>query len=266
MTLHSYLADGMATEADEEYEQTAIEVRLASPVTDTLSYIVGVYVDDSNLSNIQSVAVNGLVGAQFGHVYHGIPSQLQDSSTMSAFLSTTYNVSDDFRLIFGGRYTSQEKEYKRRNGACIDYLYNLFLGDETDGYTKQGTLPPNATDGSVGEITNCGTFNGYNDDRTSDNFMGEVVAQWDLNSDTVVYAKVGESVKSGGFNFSNTVTDSSKMEYDDETALGYEIGYKSMLLDGNAELNVTIFRTEFDDLQLQSLGNKRRSSASWCYW
>ncbi|WNC66963.1 TonB-dependent receptor [Thalassotalea nanhaiensis] len=253
--LGNYAGDVLGSEIDESYEQSAFELRVASPTDQTFSYVVGAYVDQGELVNVTGAAANFLLGADFGTSIVSHPAQMQDTDTMSVFASVTYNLSDDFRFIFGGRYTSQDKDYARENGSCELFGYNMLVNptaEDLNGYTKLADLPENAMDGTIGAVPLCGTFNGYKDSRTSENFMPEVVVQWDISDDAVIYAKVGESVKAGGFNFSGSLSRLKDVEYGDETALGYELGYKSSLLNGDAELNVTIFHTEFDDLQLQS--------------
>lgn len=41
-------------------------------------------------------------------------------------------------------------------------------------------------------------------------------------------------------------------EFDDETATGFEVGYKARLMDERLEVNAAIFYTEYDDLQVSS--------------
>ena len=47
--------------------------------------------------------------------------------------------------------------------------------------------------------------------------------------------------------------DPSILEYEPEEVLAYELGAKMSLLDGAAELNLAVFRMEYDDLQTSSL-------------
>lgn len=47
--------------------------------------------------------------------------------------------------------------------------------------------------------------------------------------------------------------DSSVLEYEDEEVLAYEIGAKMTMLGGAAQVNVALFRMEYDNLQVSSL-------------
>jgi len=100
--------------------------------------------------------------------------------------------------------------------------------------------------------------------------------QWDATDNAMLYASVSTGFKSGGYDeayssegevirLSDNIftgepngetipgADSSVLEYDPETVTAYEIGAKMTLLDGAAELNVAIFRSDYDDLQTSSL-------------
>ena len=67
----------------------------------------------------------------------------------------------------------------------------------------------------------------------------------------MLYAKVGTSAKSGGFVASTSIIPGF-FSYDDETGLGYEVGLKTSFADGAGELNVAVFSTDYEDLQLNS--------------
>ena len=68
----------------------------------------------------------------------------------------------------------------------------------------------------------------------------------------MVYGKAGRGAKFGGF---STFSDASPEDigYDDEEVIGYELGFKSRLADGAAELNLALFLNDFSDLQVVSL-------------
>ena len=99
--------------------------------------------------------------------------------------------------------------------------------------------------------------------------------QWDVGEDTMLYASVSTGFKGGGYDeaysgagyeirLANPFTgeptgesvpgnDPSILEYEAEEVLAYEVGAKMRLLDGAAELNLAVFRMEYDDLQTSSL-------------
>ena len=85
-------------------------------------------------------------------------------------------------------------------------------------------------------------------ERQDVNLIPKLSAQFDFRDDAMAYASVARGYKSGGFN-AQPVND-EQLEFDEEDALTYEIGIKSELLGRAARLNVSLFRTDFDGLQV----------------
>jgi len=228
----------------ETYEQTSFELRLTSPGGETLDYMVGLYYQDAELYNKNEGAYNldivlpafelcdvvGLCGLGWGEYVSN--DQVVDTELWSLYGNVTWTMTDTLRLVAGARYSDETKDADR-SGECA--FYDIASG----AVTAPGALF-------------CATFSdGIKGSRSSDNFMPEVVLQWDAGEDSMVYAKIGTSAKSGGFATASTILEDS-WEYDDETVITYELGYKARFADGNVEFNATLFRSEYDDLQVNS--------------
>jgi outer membrane receptor protein involved in Fe transport len=71
--------------------------------------------------------------------------------------------------------------------------------------------------------------------------------QWDATDETMLYASYTEGFKAGGFDARSNVQDN--FEFEEESATSFELGAKMSLDDGAAELNIAVYRTEYDDLQ-----------------
>ena len=226
----------------EEYKQYSGEIRVSSPEEEKISYIAGVYIQSGDLMNSQPGAYGPvLLGGPIGIVAPNVMTQ--DSKTYSAFLSMTNKLSDITRVIFGVRYVREDKDVTRDGSGCN--MIAIGYPGLADG-TLLGPAP-----------ALCTTYDGAVADRSSNNLMPEIIFQKDVSEEGMFYAKVGKSVKSGGFAFSGTVVHPeggtySETGYDDENATGTELGYKTRLLGGRAELNLTAFHTKFKDMQLNS--------------
>jgi iron complex outermembrane receptor protein len=220
----------------EEYEQASGELRLTSPGGETIDYVMGVYYQDSDLTsdqpNIQKLPP-GLVLPESDFYERGNNIFEQDATLWSAFVSLTWNVTDSFRVIGGGRYSDDDKDWSR--SSICEHSFD-------DG---ANWVPASFNAGA------CAQASDQNDNVSSDNFMPEIVAQYDWGDDTMVFAKYSESAKSGGAATGTSVPD-GELVYDDETAQGFEVGLKTSFADGMAELNVVAFYTEFDDLQVKT--------------
>ena len=229
----------------EEYEQTSIEIRLASPGGETFDYIVGGYYHTAELFSDQPNILNlGALAPDFAGLYEvGSTSLEQDADLWSVFASGTWNVSDTFRVIAGVRYADEEKDASRPTTCDLLVTEDAPLAPAFGG---AGYIPGGG-DLTGGNI--CAFIREFEDDRQSDNVMPELIVQWDSSDDTTFFAKVGTSAKSGGF---ATTGSALTIPYDDEEVIGYELGMKTRLADGLAELNVTLFRNEYEDLQVNS--------------
>jgi outer membrane receptor protein involved in Fe transport len=220
----------------EEYEQYSGEIRLTSPGGETFDYVVGIYYQDSTLTsdqpNIQQLPP-GFVLPDSNFLERGNNVFEQDATLWSGFVSVTWNMTDAFRLIGGGRYSDDDKDWTR-SSICQHSF------DEGANW-----VPASFNTGACALASDQGGNIG------SDNFMPEIVAQYDWGDDTMVFAKYSESAKSGGAATGTSVPD-GEIVYDDETAKGFEVGLKTSFADGMAEFNAVAFYTEFDDLQVKS--------------
>jgi len=156
------------------------------------------------------------------------------------FFQGTYKVSDDFRIIAGGRYTKEEKDATRKTKLAsfdsISYENSNPAGTSAITATILGLAPKVAM---------------YEGNRVENQFTPSLKFQYDVSDDIMVYGTAEKGFKSGGVNASPDATETSN-EFEPEEALGFELGIKSDLLDGSARLNAAIFRTEFDDMQVTS--------------
>ncbi|WNC73630.1 TonB-dependent receptor [Thalassotalea psychrophila] len=231
----------------EDYEQTSFELRLASPVSDSFNYIVGLYYQDSTLDRRSANIVNthylypvftgGAVNAS--HEWTEINLD-QNTEAMSAFANATWSFTDDMRLTFGARYITEDKDQLR----------------EAQNMIKMGDVWVPVP----GLLLFTATFDGLEQDRTSDNIMPEAMFQWDANDDTMFYAKAGTSAKSGGFAASLQIVDPDVLEYDDEEAFGLEAGVKGSFSENMGDYTIALFRTEYDDLQVNTYDEAGQST------
>lgn len=247
--------------SEEAYEQTSFELRFASEVGETFEYITGFYYQDSELEfadqfllPADSILIGALNAASppFGSLIAGTSAPRafqQDSESWSAFIQFTYNISDDLRLTLGGRYSDEEKDASR----SLD-VANLDGSDITDPVAKAQ---------AVGVYTGVFLLEPHNlkDSISEDNFAPLITAEYDVNEEVMVYATASQGFKSGGFDVRSNASPetpfpSGAFDYGEEEATSFEIGAKTTLLDGAAELNFALFFTQYDDLQVSVFDSK----------
>lgn len=151
-----------------------------------------------------------------------------DNDSYGAYGDVTWNVTDNFALTGGVRWSYDEKDW------CTNTIEDG-LGDA--GGPTGGQL---CTDENWDEVTS------------------RLVGQYNISDDVMVFASVSEGYKGGGFNNSAADTNGDSMgdiivPFDPENSVAYEVGIKSVLMGGRLQLNASAFYTEFEDLQIQTV-------------
>jgi len=287
---------------DQDYNQWSQEIRLTSPGGEFFDYVVGAYYDTSELSIDRLVAIDlsfddtfgDLPGSAISPALPPIPLRAigvtsltplvtsplfsyasdqiarnhkyeLDSESYAFFFQGTFNLSDNWRLTTGLRYTYEEKDVK-----SVQYL-----ADDASGYDS----PSNSF--YIGQIQ-AKNFNTYaynvKDNRDTDDLIPSVTLQWDASEESMYYASFSQGFKSGGFTAADDgepgglalgewpctmepdgsvnieacydpTAPNDNFEFDDESVDAYEIGGKHTLLDGGLTVNWAAFYTEYDNLQ-----------------
>jgi iron complex outermembrane receptor protein len=139
------------------------------------------------------------------------------------FADGKYHISDDFRLLFGLRYTDDE----------VSFTHNR---NSNDQYGRKGV--------GVREASLDTNYDGSTD---QSNVSGKFGAQFDINDDSMVYATYSQGYKGPAFNVFYNMGDNDLPPIGKETSDAYELGYKYASRD--IIFNAAIFRTEIDGFQ-----------------
>ena len=283
-------ADIFFVESKEDYSQLSQEFRFSSTNDDRLSWIGGLYLSHSELDfedqffttptsavgNILDAVLPNLFGAFYPAgtgqklVNISVPRDFgQDTELYSAFLQLNYEITDQFRAIIGGRYSYEEKEgfrkldyVDRATGASLPYDEVFFPGASM------------GIDYLIGRVLQVSRHD-VSGERDSSNFAPAITLEFDANSDTLLYASYSRGFKSGGYDARSNVSPAGynvvsplldpdnplaaalnfslppgSFEYDEEESTTYEIGLKNTLFNNSVELNIALFRTEFEQLQV----------------
>jgi iron complex outermembrane receptor protein len=182
------------------------EIRIASRGSGPFQWQVGgFYFNESSslLGGDVSQGADGGYNEYFGFVYH------TSQSSKAGYAQASYQLTPQLKLTGGFRYTADYKE---------EYGY---YGDVTAGIV-------------------------YANESGSASFSKstyQVAADYDLNSTSMLYAKLDTGYKAGGFNFGGSA-------YAPETVKAYEVGSKNRFLDNTLQLNVALFYDDYTDQQV----------------
>lgn len=139
------------------------------------------------------------------------------------FADGKYHINDDFRLLFGIRYTDDEVSFNHNRNS-------------NDQYGRKGV--------GVRESSLDTDFEGSTDES---NVSGKFGAQFDINDDSMVYATYSQGYKGPAFNVFYNMAENDTLPIGKETSDAYELGYKYASRD--LIFNAAIFRTEIDGFQ-----------------
>lgn len=151
------------------------------------------------------------------------------------FGQLNYSFTDKFSSTVGVRYTYEDK---------------VFTGGQRDlnAFASQSgaVAPEDHPDPS--DLTLY--FPTDENNRTFDNVSAKLGFEYRFTPDILSYVSFSQGFKSGGWTTRATVAITEAPEFEEETADTYEVGLKSQWFDNTLRLNMALFSTDYDDLQI----------------
>lgn len=222
----------------DDFKQFSQEIRVASPIEDTLRYVAGVYLMHES-ADTYYLAITGqdtatlvthpLAGTvPFGALLGLVPgatipvSGTVKTNSYALFGSLDYDLTSKLTLNLGARYTDERKSL----------LYNI------DG----------AASGGLG----IGTAVNYTDGRSDSMLTPTVGVSYALNKSLNLYGKYSTGFKSGGWNLDYlTATQiANRFDFNKETVDSYELGLKGVTRDHRMSYDLSFFYSSFKNFQV----------------
>ncbi len=209
-------------------------------------------------SNTQNVAGTGL---SIGEAPVGIE---QDSRTWAAFASGELELSEQFSIVAGGRYTDSTIKFRGCNlGQGYDPIPDTPIPGITQDIEGIFNILYQAFSGNAGvnpiERGGCitldslsGTFLPTDSPQTlaEDNIAWNVTLNFKPNDDVLLYALASQGYKSGSFPIFGAATNEQYLPARQEKVIAYEAGFKLTLLDRTLQLDGAGFYYDYTDKQL----------------
>nr|WP_176392256.1 TonB-dependent receptor [Sphingomonas sp. CDS-1] len=223
-----------------EYEAYSTEFRAQTDLKIPVNFLLGLYYQASKLKFQQDIIFPGTAAA--GHAIDTsvvdpalVPLTVRkvgqtDGATFALFGQLLWDIVPTLQMTAGGRLTSETKDstfrmpYVNRNLRAVYRMYD----------------PANP----LSQFVHHQKF---------DDFSPEVTLTWKPTPRLTVYGAYKTGYKSGGFSISglNTVTTTvGDLAFGPETVDGFEAGIRSKLFDNSVRLNLTAFRYDYKDLQV----------------
>jgi len=252
-----------------DLEVLSQELRLSGETENAL-WIVGAYWSEDTVDEyyhyFMSDSVYGL-----GSVTFGVPPFVlapileldtiyeQETRSQAIFGHVEWNLTEDWRLTLGARYTEEERDwsgctFSADDGSLANFLNTLFgstLGPGDCGTIDDDPTSPTFLFALIGGPDVNDAFHVYEDSISTSRWMGKISVDYALSDDVLLYATFSTGFKSGGFNGANSNTTRQLNPYDEETLDSFELGVKATLLDGAMQLNAAAFTYDYNDKQEQ---------------
>ncbi|WP_182915635.1 TonB-dependent receptor [Massilia cavernae] len=202
-----------------DVESRTQELRLTSPDSGDVRYLIGLWYGDNRLQRELTKAPAGT----FASWYHA-------------------NARNTSYALFG------QSSWEFRKGTSL--ITGLRLNREDTGFGFTRFLPPP----NFGRVP-LERFGGDDDAHSANDVTGKIGLQHQVDRDTMLYALFSTGHKGVAYDLTSFLTKevADKFPVPAETAKNFEIGAKLGLLDGKAMLNLAVFRTDFKGFQ-QSAG------------
>lgn len=221
-----YDADGSGgfienTQGSDKSEFYSQEFQLSGSAGENVSWTSGLYLSRERTSGGTLVLDSNFYPDDLTPFIYTVSDFSAESHSEAVFGELTYSFLDNWSIVGGARYTRERIEGSS-SGGDIDFdTFELvpFSGSQSE---------------------------------SSGRFTPKLLLQYKPSSNGMVYASVTTGFKSGGINFNPPVK-----TYRPEKVTAYEIGAKTLLLDGALELNGAGFYYGYRDLQLRTVvGNQ----------
>jgi len=206
---------GTADKGDLAFDQYSQELRLASPKGEFLEYVGGLFYmhgkDDETYQRTLTTPAS---------VNRGIADYSTTNDSYAVFGESTLNFTEDFRGIFGLRWTHDDLEYDHRRVS-------------TSPIAVTGIQPDTSSSGSVDE----------------DGWSGRVGVQYDLSDSVTTYLTYSRGYKGPAYNvfFNMQPRDTDALK--PETSNNWELGIKATSWNNRLTTNLAVFHSEYDNYQ-----------------
>ena len=229
----------------ERYNQFSQEFRVTSPTGGTIEYLAGVYFQADGL--YQDFDINAPFTNALAPLV-GVPAQYlplawdpgfnQREHVWSGFGALTWNVIDRLKITGGLRWTRVDKRFRgfNRYGQAQQYYGYLPIPADVEARWSVVQGPPGRTDLS----------------RKDQQWQPSARIQYEIAPDIMVYGSYSKGFKAGGYNGVVPVGAPENLQFGPEKVDAFEVGLKSKLFDNRVLFNLSLFRSEYKDLQVDA--------------
>ncbi|PAX06765.1 TonB-dependent receptor [Sphingomonas lenta] len=216
-------------------DQFSQELQLAGETPNgRFEYVAGLYYFNERVRQTLDLCFAPITprpAARFNQCNFWSQNNDQTTNSYAAFGQMRLNLTDQFSVTLGGRYTVEDKE--NVTTQLFDFRPAGF--SPAPGVVVPGFVAPIVTR-LPGELD-------------FEKFTPKVGAEWKPSDDLLIFASYAEGFRSGGFNGRLVVPAPAIPTYEPDTNEAFELGLKSDLFDRRLRFNVTGFYSTYKGIQ-----------------
>ncbi|HEU0067003.1 MAG TPA: TonB-dependent receptor [Sphingomonas sp.] len=240
----------------EKDDQGSVELRLQGKRVGMFDWLAGIYYFDERVDGKYGINQYQITSFQ---------DFTSDTQSYAAFGRITANVSDAFRLVGGGRYTQDKKQFDGAVQTLVELCAapppptgpGCFGGpsvpvvERLDQVPGAPTIPGPRGTVPYGNRGNILFFipNQVNAELSRGRFTYRLAAEYDLAPRSLLYASYETGYRSGGFS-----TAVGRETFQPEFVDAYTIGSKNRLFDNKVQLNIEAFYWKYRNQQVSHFG------------
>jgi iron complex outermembrane receptor protein len=213
-----------------DYDQFTQEIRFQTKYESPLNFMFGAFYSNGEFEFNTDAYILPFIIPGFTPVTFKRDNGFE-SDSMSVFAEAVYEATDQIEISAGLRWSDEERDSYQRSLAANPGVAAAFPGG-------------------------IAISDSYSDDDVSP----QITVRYKPSTDLTYYGSYKEGFKTGGFNISQALGAAAAAnpagavatgQFDSETAEGYELGVRSILMDGAVSFNATAYFYEYTDLQVQ---------------
>lgn len=162
----------------------------------------------------QTVTLDSLYQTSSAQVLESV-----DTTSYAAFTEFTWDVTDNFSILAGGRYTYDEKSARGSTEGAPDFFWNpvpgLQIADEEDW----------------------------------SEFTYRFGATWNVNDDVLIYGTSSKGFRAGAYELTQSDPALAGRPVDPEIVFSHEVGIKTRFFNDHLQANIAYFDATYEDLQ-----------------
>jgi iron complex outermembrane receptor protein len=236
------------------------EIRISSNIGPSLYWLAGVYYSTDSMDEAYLFTFDeSPFAVNVDTIYE------QGTESIAGFGHVEWSFAEQLKLTLGARYTEEDRKW---SGCTFDNgdgslagLWNFLLVPGAPqfgipsladlGFPNAGVVPPGGCGilNDIPDTPNFSEFVPFSDKIHTSEWMWKASLDYRPTDDILLYGTISRGFKSGGFNGAAAQTHSQLIPYGEEKLMAYELGVKSTWLDGNLQLNASVFFYDYADKQ-----------------